>query len=167
MGRLTLGQGLAAVATVCVVAVVVAALSLLDSPDTTRAKRIDAYRAQDLAAIARALDCYWTLEGEQALPADLAALAQRIDAAGRKKALPRFCQATVLADRETGASYGYRVIDGAQYELCATFALASEDGHRTTTVFGGATQRDWRHDAGEHCFTLTARKVSLPGITDD
>ena len=121
-----------------VLAVIIIAVSLLDSPAQERLRRLDERRISDLREIANAVDIYWTREG--ILPNVLDDLA---DEKGY------FAE---LVDPETGAAYEYRVIDEDSYELCATFD--TEDA---------ASDRDpyfkdlWHRGIGRQCFTLTSQ----------
>jgi len=121
-----------------VLAVIIIAVSLLDSPAQERLRRLDERRMSDLREIANAVDIYWTREG--ILPNVLDDLADE-----------KGCFAE-LVDPETGAAYEYRVIDEDSYELCATFD--TEDA---------ASDRDpyfkdlWHRGIGRQCFTLTSQ----------
>lgn len=157
MARPSLGLVLGIVATVGVVAAVVAGLSLIDGPQARRDTRLDDKRIADLKHLAGAIDCYWTLEKGGALPDDLDALAARLDAGWRETELPGKCRMRDRSDPETAEPYGYRVLNGAEYELCATFSRASEND---SPGFSNEHVR-WRHEAGELCFALRAENIDL------
>lgn len=159
----TLGSGLAAGAIAVVVLAVASALMLIDSPWTARAKRLDGQRAFHLQSISSAINCYWTLEKRQGLPADLEALKTRMDAETATRGLPAYCLPGDLADPETGTPYGYAPLGGDTYELCATFSRPSE-GVDTYDAPRGAYSQRWAHPEGRHCFRLEAATVDLPGV---
>lgn len=132
---------LGAVAAVVVLSVG-AALWLADSPTEERQRRLDDRRVMDLQAIERALDVYFSRNGD--LPQTLEELGEGYGVADRRH------------DPVTGEPYGYRVTGDNTHELCATFDTASpagEDGRwRVATYF-------WSHPSGEHCFEVEAQKV--------
>ena len=127
--------------TFVVIAVVLVAVALLDSPAQERLERLDDRRVSDLREIAYAVDAYWTREGT--LPSSLEEL-------GNDERIVR-----ELADPETGNPYEYRIIGGDVYELCAVFASETDAGERDVP-FG----YDWFHGPGRQCFQLTAQKSS-------
>ncbi len=126
---------------ILVLAVIVVAVLMLDSPAQERLNRLDERRMSDLREIANAVDVYWTQNGM--LPNSLDDLA---DEEGY------FAE---LVDPVTGAAYDYRVMDEDSYELCATFD--TEDA---------ANDRDpyfkdlWHRGIGRQCFTLTAQDLN-------
>ena len=126
--------------TIVVTAAVVAGILLLGSPDEERARRLDQRRVQDLSGIARALDLYWTHNNSN-LPASLEVL--RGDTGANIS----------ITDPETDASYGFRLLDGDRYELCAAFAGESADSGR------GVDEGFWSHRAGRQCFKRAAAEV--------
>ena len=134
--RLLMAIGLS----VLVLAVIITAVTLLDSPAQERLRRLDERRMSDLREIANAIDVYWTEQGS--LPSTLDDLA---DDRGY------FAE---LVDPETGASYEYRVVDSDSYELCATFVTEEAAGDRDP-YFKGL----WHHGTGRQCFTLTAQDL--------
>ena len=164
MARLSLGKGLAFAAIALVVAAVATGLSLIESPESRRALRADQHRAEDLESLVKALNCFWTLDDEKSLPADLPTLVEEIDKAAKQHGLPKSCLPRAIADPVTGQPYRYRVRGGAAFELCATFARAS-DTDEWTFRMPRSGKRAWHHDAGEHCFRLKVEKIDLPGVT--
>lgn len=153
--RLSIGSVLAIAATVIVVAAIAAGLLLIERPDEMRAQRFDTLRERHLDDLVAAVNCYWTLGGETKLPASIEDLVSELDEASRTSGVSAQCQPETIHDPETGVAYGYRTVSANEYELCAIFALASAESGRQPTL------REWRHDAGEHCFTLSAKKVDL------
>jgi hypothetical protein len=158
--RPTLGQALAAAAIIAVATVIVLGLDVVGGPEEDRRQRFDARRVQDLDQLAGAVDCYWTLTAE--LPGDLDLMADRLRTETAARPLPGECRLGSTTDPETAAPYSYRVIDETHYELCATFTAATEREQPSIgSRFAGA-RRNWQHDAGAHCFPLTATEVRLP-----
>lgn len=127
-----------ALLSVVVLAAIGAGLVVIGSPEEERARRLDTRRVEQLTDIARSVDLFWTREGH--LPASLEALR------------PVTGANLTLVDPDTGAAYGYRVVEAATYELCADFHYASE-------VTRGVRDGNWTHGSGRHCFTREARTL--------
>jgi hypothetical protein len=114
-------------------------LWLIGSPAEQAARRIDNRRIEELGTLKQAVDLYWTRN--QSLPEDLQSLAAALAAQ-----LP-------TEDPQTGEPYEYRALQGEQFELCASFARASDNLLRDAM---------WTHGPGRQCFTLTARAEERP-----
>ncbi len=128
-------------------------LYLGGSPSKERERQADNTRLNDLQSIASMIDGYYGRH-DSALPATLDEAAADAGTAGGMTAQ--------LADPD-GAPYEYRRTGDATFELCATFALPSDD--RTTgpraapypksvpfaAPYGGTS---WDHGAGRTCFPL-------------
>ena len=133
----TPGFWLAVAAGVVVAAAVVAGLVVVGSPGEARLEKLDTARRDDLRTIEHAVAEVW--DRTATLPPSLDSLR----AANRLRPED-------LTDPETNEPYAYRVLSDSTYELCATFARASDDRER------------WLHDrsaidahgAGRHCFTV-------------
>jgi len=165
------GRLLIAIAAIVILATVVAAVVVMESPQIQRERRIDARRVADLTQIEDAIDRYYQEHG--VLPQDLATLAAkpgqrlsvvdpehgrgyryeidgaRIDGAGINGA-------SIKGAGINGAGINKTRMDGARaYRLCAEF---------TTDT---ATQRvdwddpQWAHGAGMTCFRRIAER---PGV---
>jgi hypothetical protein len=137
---------LAFVASAFVAAVIVASFTIMQSPGTARLKKADATRSDDLALIRNAVRDYYKNEGH--LPDGLAPLVDRLDSSR-------------LRDPITQAPYTYRVLDAANFELCARFALDSraEAGPR---YLGSSDEAAFGiHGAGDTCFRLTATPPTI------
>lgn len=117
----------------------VAAAVYLEPPGVARAHRLDEQRARDLAAIEAAVNEY--LNRQKRLPASLDAM---VSAGLRPPGM----------DPETRAPYGYTPSGTNTYQLCATFALPSEEQRRGRWP---ANDVHWSHHSGEQCFERTAR----------
>jgi type II secretory pathway pseudopilin PulG len=135
MSRRPVGAWFLAVAGVAVTGALVAALAVIGSPTQQRAQRFDERRVRELAQLKEAIDEY--AESEKRLPASLDVL--RRD--GGRADLPR-------VDPNSGAAYGYRVLDTRRYELCAVF----ETTYRAEDSASSPTADAWYHPSGRHCF---------------
>jgi len=136
------GRWLAIVASVVVVATVVAAIVVMGSPSAQREAKVDARRAADLFRIGSAIDRW--VERNDALPPDLAALAAEPGAR------------LAIVDPVTAVPYAYAITGARSYELCATFTTdTAQSGH--VEAWPGEA---WAHDVGPHCFE---RKAKVPG----
>jgi hypothetical protein len=124
----------AGLATVAVVAALIAAAAHLGSPAERRLRRLDALRTDHLNGLSRAIQEEWEKSGR--LPENIAGLARQP------------WSQVVERDPETAATYPYERIDERRYRLCATFARPSEppEPHHETEF--------WVHPAGRHCFEL-------------
>jgi hypothetical protein len=133
------GQKLAAgLAIVVVVAAIVVGLVISGSPERQRLLRLDSQRVSDLRNLSQWISVHYTSTRE--LPAELAEMVN-----GRM--LSR-----VPLDPESGEAYAYEILDRREYELCAEFALPSED-----------PQLDgfWAHEAGRKCFPFDVASVGV------
>ena len=101
------------------------------APGTQRARRADSKRLQDLYQVSQNISGRW--RANQKLP-------EHLDELGE----------IVKADPVTRTSYGYQIVGGSRYQLCATFALPS-----APTV----NDRSWKHPAGQYCFPLDAAEM--------
>ncbi len=129
-------RSFALAATVAVVAVVVTGFTMLGSPNVQRAVSADRQRVQDLQAIARELHLRRGRAGGTELPEQLDQVA--------------FGQPGVrlrLKDPETQTAYGYHKRGPSSYELCAVFAVASDEPQDGRPLF-------WNHPKGRYCYTL-------------
>lgn len=108
------------------------------SPSAQRLVKIDATRVNDLSSIQQEVVQYW--QAKQKLPENIAML--RDDLRGF---IPP-------VDPQTKASYEYRTTGEKSFELCATFATASEDV-ATPAIY--PAQTTFAHGEGRNCFTRT------------
>lgn len=136
--RMTGRQVLATVVSLVVVAAVVTGVVILGSPSEERARRLDFRRVTELQGIRTAIN-YFHSE-KMRLPASLEELSKEPGV-------------RVSSDPITGEAYRYRMLGGDEFELCATFALASEPQP-------GSGVDIWQHPAGAHCFMLKVEKRS-------
>jgi hypothetical protein len=159
-----LGVGMTAVA----ITASVTGVLLIDPPAVLRARERDEARLQAIADIASAVDCYATYEG--GAPESLEAMRAALDARAASTTIRYACSWSVQTDPATDAPYEYRRLGEDAYEVCATFDRRSDepDGARRprTYSFGavGEGPREFNaiHEAGRHCFSLTAESLETP-----
>lgn len=140
------GRSLAIVASVVVVATIVASVIVTGTPAQQREVHLDAQRVIDLQKIGEAIDRH--VEQAGALPASLAELA----------ATPGVRLAIV--DPVTASPYDFQATSGRTYRLCASFTT---DTAKTPAPAGygyGHDDTEWAHGAGRRCFDRT---VEDPG----
>lgn len=118
---------------------------LAGSPTTQRSLQSDQIRASNIQQISFALDEYWTRN--QKLPELLEELQDS-----------RYYFVESIADPITKEPYEYQVLGEKQYELCATFDLASGDD-RTSPRF---PSKVWEHEEGRTCFPLEIQPRIAP-----
>lgn len=133
-----------------VAATVIAAFFLVGSPANQRLVRFDERRLSDLQNIQYQISSYFA--AKDILPTVLADM----------KGFESF---SVPVDPESGASYEYVVKAPMQFQLCANFALASDEQANDSTVPRPAapygkeiTSSNWQHPAGRGCFDITLEK---------
>jgi len=127
------GRWIAIVASVVVVATIVAAIAVMGSPARQRLMRLDERRVGDLDRIASAVQVYHAQHGKP--PASLAALE-----AEPGVRLPR--------DPATQQAYGYAVVGKAEFEVCARFDTDTAE----STDPQPWLRAGWVHGAGRQCF---------------
>jgi hypothetical protein len=125
-------------AVAAVVAVVVSAFLLTDSPAEERVRRIDARRAEQLRDISESVNLYTTRH--KRLPATL----EELSSEGGMM---------VEALDPDGRAYEYRVTGGRTYELCGTFQRGSNGQSRTQSG------HFWTHGPGRQCFQLETKEI--------
>lgn len=138
-----------------------AGIIVAGNPADQRRMQADLRRVDDLHQIALAVDRWRDAQRTQAaIPAPESSappsapaaretgLPESLDLLRQQQRLPR------IEDPETRKPYGYQVLGGDTYQLCAVFATEfPREGERA--------QRHgefWNHPAGEHCFVLDAAK---------
>lgn len=129
--------------------VVIAGFIELGSPGKNRDVRFDQERANNLSSIEWRVTEHWQTYGE--LPADLAVLTKGTHYVD-------------IFDPETEETYEYRIISSSAtnptYELCATFALSSDE--QGVTTFDRVGGSNWNHDAGRTCFEMEVDTIRYP-----
>lgn len=127
------GRWLAIVASLVVVATVVAAIAVMGSPSAQREAKLDHKRIRDLDRIVNAASSY--VEHERSLPGDLATLAGQ---SGLRLS---------IVDPGDGSPYTYEVTGDRTFRLCAVFAT---DTARTAAEPWVGDK--WSHGSGRQCF---------------
>lgn|SRR3989344_7051448 len=128
---------------VLVAANVVAGLLIVGGPQQERMRRFDDERVSNLQEVQYNILQFW--QQKKLLPQNLDEL--RDDLTGYIP--PR--------DPETGDSYEYKVLGPLNFELCANFALRSEEPQitvkRSPQELKPAMEDSWAHDQGRICFS--------------
>ena len=138
------GRVMAIVASLVVIAAVVAGIASIGLPGAQRQARLDERRIEDLQRIVEAIELHHREHGR--LPADLATAAAR----------PGWDLA--LLDPVSGEAYDYRPLQGDRFELCAVFA--TDSGKRGGP--GWNPPLEWHHGAGRHCFKRDVDRSGKP-----
>lgn len=141
MSRPGVGRKLLVAATLIVVATLAAALWVMESPSKQRDRRIDERRAEQLEAIADALDAW--KNNHQRLPASLAELA-------RQPGL-----SIAIVDPVDGKPYEYQTLSEWDYRVCARFATSTADRPTGDNSIDWYEKR-WMHPVGRYCFDRKA-----------
>lgn len=137
------GRWIAVVASVVVIATVVAAIAVIGSPSRQRLLRLDERRVNDLEAIASQVRAY--REQHDSMPASLVTLS-----AEPGVRVPR--------DPASAQPYGYEALGGADYRLCARFDTDTADSDAQTSPRAAA----WVHGAGPQCFRRRVDSLAAP-----
>jgi len=118
---------------------------IIGTPSDQRKRRFDEQRVQELQMIQGQVVNYWTLKKN--LPADLSLLQDNISGF------------VAPMDPETKVAYEYKIIDPLKFELCATFALASDDKENQNRINYyppyDSFQQNWSHEDGRTCYSRT------------
>jgi hypothetical protein len=134
------GRWIAIVASLVVVATIVAAIAVMGSPSKQRLMRLDERRVDELGNIANQIESWRNEHGR--LPGSLAELAA---APGVR----------VAQDPASGRPYGYEVLGASEYRLCAQFDTDTAI-EVDSQPWRGAV---WAHGIGRQCFTRRAGGV--------
>jgi hypothetical protein len=136
------GRWIAFLASLVVVATIVAAIVVMGPPSAQRLSRLDERRVADLGNLAQALQAY--RDAHDRLPADLPLLAAE---PGSRLA---------IVDPATAQPYGYAALGAREYQLCARF---DTDTAATMEPPVAWAPGDWNHGVGARCFK---RSVVVP-----
>jgi hypothetical protein len=136
------GRWIAIIASVVVVATIVAAIVVMGPPSTQRLSRLDERRVTDLGNLTQAIQAY--REAHDRLPADLP----------ENAAEP--CSRRAIDVPGTSQPYGYAVLGAREYQLCARF---DTDTAATMEPPVAWVPGDWNHGVGTRCFK---RSVVVP-----
>jgi FtsH-binding integral membrane protein len=135
-GRSIVSMVAIVVVIVAVLASVVGGFIIIDSPEKSRAIKFDTKRVDDLSTLNSMINYFY--HDKKSLPSDLS------DAQFNN----------IKNDPETSKPYEYRVLTSDQYELCATFALATPVIPANYTSPMG--DNFYYHTAGRQCYTKSA-----------
>ena len=136
-GRRETGRAMLTVATAMVLATIVAAVWVMDSPAVERQQRLDQRRVAELAQVQAVIEDWARSHGT--LPVSLADLA-----AQPGMALP-------VHDPVAATPYGFEAIAARRYRLCAVFATDTATSRASGRQYVGHPA-EWAHPAGHHCF---------------
>ncbi len=120
---------------------VVAGFFIVGSPAEQRERRFDEQRIEDLRDIQNRVINYWSRKGT--LPGTIGNLQDELS--GFR--LP--------VDPETEENYGYMVLGGLEFELCATFNMTSNDRIEREVLRKDPYLYSWEHGEGRVCFERT------------
>lgn len=141
-------------------AMVIAGFFIVGSPKEERMRQFDERRVNDLSSLQYEIINYW--QSKLKLPTKLEDLNSDIKGF------------TAYVDPETGTSYEYAVKGDLKFELCATFALQSEEMANTVNavptapvrapIYKDVYRESWKHDAGRVCFERTIDPDLYPPV---
>jgi len=134
-GKWSRDRWMAGISAVAVAVMVILGFVRVGSPSTQRTMRADARRTQDLYQLSEKIRAFWN--STHKLPEHLDEL-----------------QDVVLADPITRAGYEYHLKDESKYELCATFAMSSQQNEAIKRTSA------WSHIAGRQCFPFDAVQMA-------
>lgn len=143
-----------AIVCLMVAAVIVGGIIKAGSPSTSRAKALDQRRADGMSQASSAVDQYYAVNFS--LPASITDI---------KNSDTVHYAAESLLDPETQQPVEYRVVDATHYELCTSFAFASDNRDGSIPYakpmaapgsFGGDDMNWYEHGAGHECRTADA-----------
>jgi hypothetical protein len=130
-----------AVATAVVIGMMAASLYHLESPSIAREKRIDEQQIMALQEMQYRVEAH--MSNTKTLPASIDEL---------------YLSELVPKAPEGRASYQYKITGDTTYELCATFANATDPRETTAMYYPGDKNYNWDHKVGEWCFAREAAK---------
>lgn len=127
---------LAAATAAVVLGSIVAGFFIIGTPGHQRLVRSDERRVNDLQSIQSNIVHYW--QTKEVLPQTLDNLKDNISGFVPPK------------DPETDAAYDYKIVDADSFELCAIFALSSDEAFKAKDPYLYKT--NWEHEKGYFCF---------------
>ena len=143
-----------------VAAMVIVGFFIVGSPKEERMRQFDERRVNDLSSLQYEVINYW--QSKLKLPAKLDELNNDIRGF------------TVYTDPETGVPYEYAVKGDKTFELCATFALQSDEAANTINavpaapisapIYKDGYRESWKHSSGRTCFDRTIDPDLYPPI---
>jgi len=131
-----------------IVATFIFSLFIMESPATTRNRKLDNVIISNFDQIVSTIDSYYS--GKGVLPVSLDEMRKEYN----------YLSDDVFVDPATGVKFDYRIKSQDEYELCAAFRLTGEaDGHDS---LGNLSQR-WPHAVGYQCLSQKAHDASPSG----
>lgn len=132
---------------------IVAGFFIVGTPKDQRERRLDAERESDLQQIQWQVINYW--QDTDRLPQNLEVLN---DGIGFNM---------VPVDPETGEAYEYNIKNDLTFDLCATFARASDEQY-SQVPRAELIDQNWQHSAGRTCFerTIDPERYSTNGFKE-
>lgn len=129
-----------------ITAALIFSLFVIESPTTTRNRKLDNVIISSFDQIGSTIDSYYS--EKKALPVSLDEMRKEYNSLSDN----------VFVDPVTGAKFDYRTKSQDEYELCATFRLTSEADNQyySDRTLG---QR-WPHAVGYQCLSQKAHNVS-------
>ncbi|MBL7045103.1 MAG: hypothetical protein ISR98_00680 [Parcubacteria group bacterium] len=135
------------ITTLIVLVTIISGFFIIGTPASQRLIRFDERKVEDLQSIQWRVVSFY--QSKERLPKNLEEL---------KDPISSFA---VPVDAQSGEDYGYNIISGFTFELCADFNKEStgtqNENIRIAKPFGGPGIEDsnWAHDEGEVCFERT------------
>jgi len=130
-----------AVASVIAIGAFVAGLTLIDSPQVARWRRLDEHRISDLQNLARSIQSYRNVNNR--LPEKL----EQLNILERE-----------WKDPETGQPYEYKARSADSYDLCAVFDTTPKDDERYPFYnYSECSMPSRKYTQGRYCFTVSAK----------
>lgn len=116
-------------------------VSSIKKPDEMRLVRTDQRRISDLNRMAEEIILFY--EKNELLPNAVSGLDTIQNA----------------SDPISSEPYQYRALEGAAFELCATFDTSNLTSERSVFQYVRGKPYDWRHPAGHYCFKIDNSKA--------
>lgn len=132
------------------IVVFILSLFIMESPTTTRNRKLDNVIISSFDQIASTIDSYYS--GKGVLPVSLDEMRKEYN----------YLSDDVFVDSATGVKFDYRIKSQDEYELCATFRLTSEANDPDPLGKYFLNQR-WPHTVGYQCLSQKAHDVSPSG----
>ena len=162
------GRGLALLASLVTVGLVIWAFTVVLTPGAVRDLKIDNQRISDLGSIVRLVDCHASYFDEA--PDDLAEGAGRLAEYAASNPVAYGCAADLPKDPITKQAYQYQRTSKTTFTVCASFSRGwpegrEPDGQRQRRIArfggyaGGRRYIDLPTGPGERCYDFTARDM--------
>lgn len=133
-----------------ILAVFVAALFIVDSPQEVRKRKMDERIINNFYTIDSAIGDYYNSEGS--LPTSLDVLVEELDYLSDKD----------LSNPIDNKSYTYNVVDDKKYELCTTFQSSNKEQEEQESYYRPYYDTEWLHDSGYQCLEKKVKYYEAP-----